>query len=96
MPQLVSQDISEIDSWLESLFQCKQLDEELIKKLCEKVPSHPFPFYTFFHSVSPFPFLGERSSCHRVQCAVCPMSSYYLWRHSWPISRFNRAIQNRW
>lgn len=37
MHQLTSQDIPEIDSWLETLFQCKQLDEETIRKLCEKV-----------------------------------------------------------
>ena len=37
MHQLMSQDIPEIDSWLETLFQCKQLDEDVIRKLCEKV-----------------------------------------------------------
>ena len=37
MHQLTSQDIPEIDSWLETLFQCKQLDEEVIRKLCDKV-----------------------------------------------------------
>lgn len=42
MHQLTPQDIPEIDSWLETLFQCKQLDEELIKKLCEKVNKTQF------------------------------------------------------
>lgn len=37
MHQLLPQDIPEIESWLETLFQCKQLDEDVIRKLCEKV-----------------------------------------------------------
>ena len=41
MHQLTSlQDISQVDSWLETLFQCKQLDEDNVRRLCEKVMAH--------------------------------------------------------
>lgn len=37
MHQLTSQDVPEIESWLETLFQCRQLDEDNVKRLCDKV-----------------------------------------------------------
>lgn len=37
-------EVTEIDSWLETLFQCKQLDEETVKKLCDKVKYNTAPF----------------------------------------------------
>lgn len=58
MHQLTPQDIPEIDSWLETLFQCKQLDEEVIRKLCEKVIKNLSAFLTLF--------LGERDSNSRI------------------------------
>lgn len=48
MHQLTPQDIPEIDSWLETLFQCKQLDEDIIKKLCEKVNYNQFLYTLTF------------------------------------------------
>ena len=32
-------EIGEIDGWLELLLQCKQLEEQDVKKLCDKVIS---------------------------------------------------------
>ena len=69
MHQLTSQDIPEIDSWLETLFQCKQLDEEVIRKLCDKV------IKLFSYTLTHVPFqakeiLIQESNVQPVQCPV--------------------------
>lgn len=70
--------VKELDQWIEQLNECKQLAENQVKTLCEKVNlpnTAPVNFFlmTFFSTA------GKRNSGQRIQCATSQMSRHSLW-----------------
>jgi hypothetical protein len=57
-------DIAEVDSWIELLIGCKQLPENDVKKLCDKV-------ITFL--------LGKRDTYGRIKRPIGQSPCYSLW-----------------
>jgi hypothetical protein len=63
----------DLDKWTAQLMECKQLNENEIKKLCDKVRLG-------------FLMEGARNTHGRVQRTARSLSSYCLWRYSWSVS----------
>jgi len=45
------QDIAAVDAWVTQLLACKQLNENEVKMLCEKVHSHTFSAMRSLHDI---------------------------------------------
>ena len=64
-------EVSELERYLEVLAECKQLREEDVKILCDKV------FYSQFLCITVN--VGKRGVNERIKCTTSTISSYCLW-----------------
>ena len=83
--------LKELDGWVEQLMECKQLQENHVKTLCEKVSkisvtnndgiqhSQILSHLTFDFVFIIFLKLGKRNINKRVQCTRGQMSGDSLW-----------------
>jgi hypothetical protein len=74
--------VKELDQWIEQLNECKQLAENQVKTLCEKVRT----FNVLFASMECFKYLwfvlyltGKRNFGQRIKCPASQMPCHRVW-----------------
>ena len=75
----------EVDKWIEQLADCKQLSEDNVKKLCEKVRTrlacHSYPRHRLIYMRYVAISLDPRIVDGGIKCTASEMSRYRLRRH---------------